>query len=76
PAAQWRRRSNLSRAVEAAKPLLRRPGFLLAVAMVAFALLAALAPNLLSSYAPYATSPSDKLTAPNAAHWFGTDELG
>lgn len=57
-------------------PLLRRPGFLLAVAIVAFALLAALAPHLLSSYAPYATSPADKLTAPNTAHWFGTDELG
>ncbi|MCF5753142.1 ABC transporter permease, partial [Pseudomonas syringae] len=76
PAALWRRRSSLSRIVEAARPLLRRPGFLLAVAIVAFALLAALAPNLLSSYAPYATSPADKLTAPNAAHWFGTDELG
>lgn len=76
PAALWRRRSSLSRIVEAARPLLRRPGFLLAVAIVAFALLAALAPHLLSSYAPYATSPADKLTAPNAAHWFGTDELG
>ncbi|SFO42558.1 ABC transporter permease, partial [Pseudomonas syringae] len=76
PAALWRRRSSLRRIVEAARPLLRRPGFLLAVAIVAFALLAALAPHLLSSYAPYATSPADKLTAPNAAHWFGTDELG
>ncbi|NAS62655.1 dipeptide ABC transporter permease DppC [Pseudomonas syringae pv. actinidiae] len=75
-AAQWRRRSNLSRVIEAVRPLLRRPGFVLAVALVAFALLAALAPNLLTSYAPYATSPTDKLIPPNAAHWFGTDELG
>ncbi|PHX50457.1 ABC transporter permease, partial [Pseudomonas syringae pv. syringae] len=42
PALQWRRRSSLSRIVEATRPLLRRPGFLLAVAIVAFALLAAL----------------------------------
>ncbi|WP_019331862.1 ABC transporter permease, partial [Pseudomonas syringae] len=68
--------SNLSRVIEAVRPLLRRPGFVLAVALVAFALLAALAPNLLTSYAPYATSPTDKLIPPNAAHWFGTDELG
>ncbi|MCF5558132.1 ABC transporter permease, partial [Pseudomonas syringae] len=74
--APWRRRNRLSRALEAARPLLRRPGFLLAMAIVAFALLAALAPGLLSNYAPYATSPSDKLIPPNAAHWFGTDELG
>ncbi|RMQ47696.1 Nickel ABC transporter permease [Pseudomonas cichorii] len=73
---QWQRRSRLSRAVDAVKPLLRRPGFLLAVAIVAFALLSAVAPSLLSSFAPYATSPADKLTAPNAVHWFGTDELG
>jgi peptide/nickel transport system permease protein len=72
----WQRRSTLSRALEAARPLLRRPGFVLAVAIVAFALLAAVAPGLLSSFAPYATSPTDKLTPPNAIHWFGTDELG
>ncbi|MBX8484747.1 ABC transporter permease [Pseudomonas cichorii] len=76
PATQWRRRSSLSRAFDAALPLLRRPGFLLAVAIVAFALLAAIVPTLLSSYEPYATSPADKLTPPNAVHWFGTDELG
>ncbi|MCI8212666.1 ABC transporter permease [Pseudomonas sp. S25] len=76
PPALWRRRSRLSRALEATQPLLRRPGFLLAVAIIAFALLAAVAPNLLTSFAPYATSPTDKLTAPNAVHWFGTDELG
>ena len=72
----WQRRSALSRAVEAGGPLLRKPGFVLAVAMVTFALLAALAPNLLTSFAPYATSPTDKLIAPNTVHWFGTDELG
>jgi peptide/nickel transport system permease protein len=76
PPVLWKRRSTFSRALEAAQPLLRRPGFLLAVAIIAFAFLAAVAPNLLSSFAPYATSPTDKLTPPNAVHWFGTDELG
>jgi peptide/nickel transport system permease protein len=76
PPVLWRRRSRFSRVLEATQPLLRRPGFVLAVAIIAFALLAAVAPNLLSSFTPYATSPADKLTPPNAVHWFGTDELG
>jgi len=44
--------------------------------VVLFALLAALAPHWLTSFDPYATSPVDKLRAPDAVHWFGTDELG
>lgn len=76
PAPPWQRRSRLRRALGATAPLLRRPGFVLALLVLGFALLAALAPNLLSSYAPYTTAPMDKLTPPNAQHWFGTDELG
>jgi peptide/nickel transport system permease protein len=72
----WRPRSRWQRARVAIAPLLRRPGFLLAVAMVGFALLSALAPWLLSHADPYATAPAAKLVAPSAAHWFGTDELG
>ena len=72
----WRRRSRLHRAATALLPLLRRPGFSLAVLIVLFALVAALMPGLLSAFDPYATSPADKLTAPNLVHWFGTDELG
>lgn len=72
----WKRRSRLNRATTLVGPLLRRPGFSLAVLVVLFALASALLPQLLSSFDPYATSPSDKLTAPNALHWFGTDELG
>jgi len=75
-ASPWRRRSRLQRVASAVQPLLRRPGFSLAVLIVLFALVSALVPQLLSSYDPYATSPTDKLTAPNLAHWFGTDEVG
>ncbi|TBU84771.1 ABC transporter permease [Phytopseudomonas dryadis] len=74
--AAWRRRSRLQRVLEGARPLLRRPGFMVALFITAFALLAALLPQLLTSFDPYATSPADKLTAPNLVHWFGTDELG
>ena len=78
PASQplWRRRSRLQRATAVLLPLLRRPGFSLALLLVLFALISAVAPHLLTSFAPYATSPVDKLRAPGLTHWFGTDELG
>ncbi|MDI9778613.1 ABC transporter permease [Pseudomonas putida] len=76
PAAGWKRRTRLQRAWQTLGPLLRRPGFSLALLIVLFALFAALAPHLLSHYDPYATSPADKLSAPGLEHWFGTDELG
>ena len=72
----WRRRSRWVRLLAASRPLSRRPGFLLAALVVAFALLAAVAPGALSGFDPNATAPLAKLTAPNATHWFGTDELG
>lgn len=76
PASAWKRRTQLQRARQALLPLLRRPGFSLALLIVLFALFAALAPQLLTSSDPYATSPADKLSAPGVVHWFGTDELG
>ena len=75
-ATPWQRRTRLQRAVQALAPLLRKPGFNLALLVVLFALFAALAPQVLTGFDPYATSPADKLVAPNAVHWFGTDELG
>ncbi|NWC72469.1 ABC transporter permease [Pseudomonas sp. P7759] len=72
----WRRRSRLQRATTVLLPLLRRPGFSLALLLVLFALISAVAPHVLTSFDPYATSPVDKLRAPNLTHWFGTDELG
>lgn len=72
----WKRCTRLQRLGAQLRPLLRRPGFSLALLVVAFALTAALLPQWLTSFDPYATSPTDKLTVPNAVHWFGTDELG
>ncbi|MBN9215297.1 MAG: ABC transporter permease [Microbacterium sp. SCN 70-200] len=56
--------------------LLRRPGVIVAVAIVAFAILTAIWPGLFATYDPTATEPAARLSAPSLAHWFGTDELG
>lgn len=72
----WRPRRRLQRLLDQATPLLRRPGFVLALLLVLFTLLAALVPTLFTGVDPYATQPSAKLLPPSTAHWFGTDELG
>ncbi|QKZ05180.1 MULTISPECIES: ABC transporter permease [Pseudomonas] len=72
----WQPRGRLRRTLDVALPLLRRPGFVLAVVLVLGSLLAALAPWLFTSVDPYATVPVAKLLPPGAGHWFGTDELG
>lgn len=56
--------------------LLRKPGFVVAVAMVGFVVVAALAPGAFTSYDPYATAPAERLRPPGAAHLFGTDDVG
>lgn len=75
-ASQWRPRRRLQRLLDQAGPLLRRPGFVVALVLVLFTLAAALWPGLFTQVDPYATQPSAKLLPPSAAHWFGTDELG
>lgn len=72
----WRPRRRLERWLAVAEPLARRPGFLLATALVVFTLIAAAAPYLFSGLDPYATAPAAKLLPPGQGHWFGTDELG
>lgn len=72
----WRRQGQLRRFLSAVRPLLGRPGFDLALLVVGFALLAALLPDWLSGFDPYATAPLEKLQSPSLRHWFGTDELG
>ncbi|MEE1923354.1 ABC transporter permease [Pseudomonas sp. 148P] len=77
PAADaWRPRRRLQRLLDQAAPLLRRPGFVVALLLVLFTLVAALAPWLFTQVDPYATQPSAKLLPPSLSHWFGTDELG
>ena len=57
-------------------PLRRRPGFFVALALVLFVIVAAVAPSLLATADPFATVPVEKLQPPSFAHGFGTDELG
>lgn len=56
--------------------LARRPGVVLAVAVIATAILWAFLPGWFTSYDPVAGVPADHLQPPGAAHWFGTDHLG
>lgn len=56
--------------------LLRRPGVIVALAVVAFAILTAIVPSLFATYDPTATAPAVRLQPPGLQHWFGTDELG
>jgi peptide/nickel transport system permease protein len=58
------------------KRLLRRGGALFGLAVVAFFVLIALAAPWLAPYDPLATNWSEVRGAPNAAHLFGSDELG
>lgn len=46
-----------------------------AIVVAAFVLMA-LAPGLVTSNDPELAVPADRLTAPGAAHWFGTDPIG
>ncbi|SEO89783.1 ABC transporter permease [Amycolatopsis saalfeldensis] len=56
--------------------LVRRPGLVLSVLVLAAVLLAAFAPALFTSYDPIAGVPAERLQGPSAAHLFGTDETG
>lgn len=76
PSPLWQPRRRWQRLVDIGGPLLRRPGFVLAAALIAFTLVAGLLPWLFTGFDPYATAPAAKLIAPSSTHWFGTDELG
>ncbi len=54
----------------------RRPGLVIAVVFVAFAVSTAFVPWLFASQSPSATDPKAILQAPSGVHWFGTDQLG
>ena len=61
---------------QAARKLKRRPAALSGLAVVVFFVLLALLAPWVSPYDPVSTSWSAIRTAPSAAHWFGTDEIG
>ncbi|MFD7863539.1 ABC transporter permease [Streptomyces sp. NPDC057682] len=56
--------------------LLRRPGLVLSVLLLALVLVAAFLPGLFTSQDPLAGVPRERLGAPGAEHLFGTDQLG
>jgi peptide/nickel transport system permease protein len=56
--------------------LVRRPGLVLSVLVLAAVLLAAFAPALFTSYDPISGVPAERLQGPSGAHLFGTDETG
>ena len=57
-------------------PLLRRPGFIVASLFLLCVLIAAVFPGVFARQGPDVTDGANKLMAPSARHWFGTDELG
>jgi len=56
--------------------LVARPTLTVALVWLALVVIAAFLPGALTSHDPLAADPAAKLTAPGAAHWFGTDQLG
>ena len=56
--------------------LARRPGLVLSGVLLALVVVAAFVPTLFTSADPLVGEPAQNFTAPGAAHWFGTDELG
>lgn len=56
--------------------LLRRPGAVLALIVVALCILMVLLPGLLTTGDPLSGDPSQRLQAPSGLHLFGTDSLG
>ncbi|MGN6409098.1 MAG: ABC transporter permease [Curtobacterium sp.] len=60
----------------ALRGVVTRPTLTLAVLWLALVVLAAVLPGALTHHDPLAAEPAVKLSAPDAAHWFGTDQLG
>ena len=52
------------------------PSVVLSLIILAVVIGWSLVPGLFSGHDPFVGVPADKLRAPSAAHWFGTDQLG
>ena len=61
---------------EAGSRLLRNPGAVAGITALALLLLVALSAPWITAYDPVRMAPAERLQAPNAAHWFGTDSFG
>ncbi|WP_329110295.1 ABC transporter permease [Micromonospora sp. NBC_01699] len=59
-----------------ARFLVRRPGLVLSVVVVALVVLAAFWPALFTGRDPLLGVPADRFQGPGGQHWFGTDEIG
>ncbi|MFD6275278.1 ABC transporter permease [Streptomyces sp. NPDC060209] len=64
------------RARRLARFLLRSPGLVLSIVLVALVLVSAFLPGLFTSQDPLSGVPRDRLQGPGADHLFGTDQLG
>jgi len=58
------------------KPFIARPIALAGLGILLVTLLAAAFAPWIAPYDPYAIDPMIRLTPPNGAHWFGTDQFG
>jgi peptide/nickel transport system permease protein len=65
-----------ARAVQVLRDVLSRPSGAVGLVLVAFHVLLALASPWIATHDFKAVDPTLMLTAPDAAHWFGTDHLG
>lgn len=55
---------------------IRRPTLTISVFVLILVMLWAIVPGLFTSYNPLNGAPSQALSPPSAAHWFGTDYIG
>jgi peptide/nickel transport system permease protein len=76
PPAGLRRAQRLGGALAAAGRALRRPGLTAAWLVLAVVVVAALFPELFTSYSPIHGTGGARLKPPGAAHLFGTDQVG
>lgn len=62
--------------LETLRILLRSPGFVVGMLIMAFWIGCALAGPFVVPQDPYASDPLNSLMPPDRVHWFGTDQLG
>jgi peptide/nickel transport system permease protein len=62
--------------LDSLRRMVRNPGAVFGLALLALMIAAALLAPQITSYDPGEIVPRDRLQAPNGAHWFGTDAFG